>query len=230
RARDRRYHVRDLGNQVIADARTVIRGLEVAREQVTAKHGDVGVILVVVVGNVRGESVLEDSNGGNLETAEHADDTGLRHRGSRVARQESGLVGREDQALDVVFGLIIREVDDGEQRVGVIRSKDRRVFTKQEPNRDDDVVVLLDELREICRIVGLLLRLQNRHLNTEFFFSPQQAIPGRLVEGTVVHATSVGDHTSLEVTSIRRFSLFGFLSHFLGFFGYGLFGLFNRFL
>ncbi len=86
---------------------------------VPAEDFHVGALNFVVLGNALGETIHEDGNGGDGQTAEGSDLTGLGHASGEVASQEGGFVGVEDLANDVGDGGVVGVVDNGELDVRV---------------------------------------------------------------------------------------------------------------
>src|SRR4051794_34545449 len=135
-------------------------------------------------------------------------DVVLHDQAGQVTDQVARLLLLEQQAGDVGRG-VDRITDDGvvddrELRVGALGRElaDRR--RHQEADRDDDVEVVVAEVREVRDVVRLRVRLLDRQVDAELVLRLRGALEGELVEALVVQAALVGGQADLQGRSRRR--------------------------
>ena len=152
----------------------------------------------------------------DVDAAEGANRAGLAHARRQVAGQERRLAGVEQQALDVLSAA--GRVDDRELGVRIGFGGRLGRIRQQEADRDDQVLVLREELVDVLLIVGLLLALQEHAVDAQVFmasWTPFQAVwlkdlssmPPMSVTWPITNlAASVG---SGATGRLRRFGRFG---------------------
>ena len=159
--------------------------------------GDVlalGLVGVLDAGLIAPLELVDDDG---LHAADEADLAGLGGHGRDVAHQEGRLLGAEDDAGDVVGGVLIGVVDDGEVDVGVLLGRGLDGVGHGEADAPNQIVLAVDGLVEVGAVVGFLLGLGVGDLGAGLVFKLLQALPSKLVEGLVVDAAHVGDHGHL---------------------------------
>ncbi len=159
--------------------------------------GDVlalGLVGVLDAGLIAPLELVDDDG---LHAADEADLAGLGGHSGDVADQEGRLLGAEDDAGDVVRGVLVGVVDDSEVDVGVLLGRGLDSLGHGEADAPDQVVLAVDGLVQVGAVVGLLLGLGVGDLGAGLVLEFLQALPGKLVEGLVVDAAHVGDHGHL---------------------------------
>ena len=128
----------------------------------------------------------------------------LGHRRRDHADEVPRLLLLEEQVGDVgeIRGVALvvrgRAVDDRELHVRELcRDLPRRVL-HEEPDGDDQVVVLLRERRQVRNVVFLLLRLDDLRLEAEVLLGLETAGVRGLVEALVVQTADVRDEPDLD--------------------------------
>ena len=82
---------------------------------------------------------------------------------------------------------------------GLVLAASRMAPAMAKADTPDGLGVGVDSLVQVGGVVGLLLGLGVTDLDTGLLVELLQALPGKLVEGAVVHAAHVGDHLDLVV-------------------------------
>ena len=124
---------------------------------------------VVVVVDALLEAVHEDRDRREVHAAEGADDAGLRVVGRRVAGEERGLSGVEEDRLDVRRRRSCRRSRCRPRRRSMTNSMSGLAAAdstggrrEREADGDDEVAALVDEVRDVRRVVGLGVGLDGR--------------------------------------------------------------------
>ncbi len=222
RATDGQEHVDTLVDEALRGVDRVLVRSEATGEDtvgaVPAEHLDGVALLLVPVLDALLEAVHEDRDGREVHSTERADLLGRGVRRRRVAGEERGLGGVEDDRLDVLgirraVEVVVHDVvDRDELDVGVGDGRLARSRRQREADRDDERAVLVDEARDVRREVGLRVGLDRRR--TRRPARPRQrldALESELVERLVVEPAGVGDHAGLEAVdgAARGFALSG---------------------
>ena len=97
-----------------------------------------------------------------------------------------------------------RVVDDRELRVGALRGELPDGRRHQEADRDDDVEVVVAEVRQVRDVVGLGLRLLHLEGDAELVLGLRRALERELVEALVVQAALIGCEPDLDGRAGRR--------------------------
>jgi len=130
---------------------------------------------------------------------EHATDGArLGEVGGQHPRQIAGVILMEDKAGHIGDYLGLELVHADELDVGVLRGHLQGRLTQGKADRDDGVIPRLGELTDVVLIVGGSASLDVVGLRTERRGSLLDALPGRLVEGTVVHAADIRNEPDLQ--------------------------------
>ena len=194
-------------------------GLEAAGEAavlaVPANDLDVLALGLGVVLGALLETVHEDRDGRERESAVGADDTGLGVVRGEVAGHERRLSGVVEQRLDVglvglavegraVVAAVSRVVDQDVLDVGVGRGRLLGRRGEGEADGHDRVAALGHEALEVGRVVVLAVGLDRVQLDAELVGGLLGALEAQLVERLVVEAAGVGHDARLEVERRRR--------------------------
>ena len=165
----------------------------------------VGVVLQNGGVGADGQNTGDEAHAELVHGREHhalniADGLALGDGAGDQADEVGGLLLGEHQAGDVRqigAGVV---VDDGELLIGVGLGGGAGGVGEHVADRDDQVVLLIDEGVDVGLVVSVGLGLEVVDFETAVFLGESlQAFPGGLVEGLVVDAADVGDHTDLDL-------------------------------
>ena len=189
--------LRDLVERDLLALRLVDEVLRVAVQRLDARVGRLGARLVA-------RDVVVDRR--DLLAADARDRLGvvvLGLQAGEVAGEVARLLLLEEQALDVRRLALQgggREVDDREvRRWGTCLATVAVASAIRKPDRDDQVVLLLGERRQVRDVVGVRLRESARGPAMPSSFSASlEALVGQVVERAVVQAADVGHEADLD--------------------------------
>ena len=190
--------------------RLIVEGVgELALLGLLVPSEDLHVLLVVLVvaGHAVGESVHEDRDGREFDSAEGSDLAGLGVGRGRVPGEVGRLVRVEDEGA-CVLGLVLEcGVDDGELlvRVGLRGVFDR--FGQLESHADRQIAFGVDHRLHVGGEVVVGFRLRGVGPHAEVVNGFVQAFLGRLVERLVVPSPGVGDDAGSIVDLLCRGAL-----------------------
>ena len=190
--------------------RLIVEGVrELALLGLLVPSEDLHVLLMVLVvaGHAVGESVHEDRDGRELDSAEGSDLAGLGVGRGRVSGEVGRLVRVEDEGAGVLGLVLEGRVDDGELfvRVGLRGVFDR--FGQLEPDADRQIAFGFDHRLHVGGEIVVGFRLCGVGPHAEVVNGLVQTFLGRLVERLVVPPPGVGDDAGSIVDLLCRGAL-----------------------